>query len=513
MDDFNRDRWGRPLIVPADGGKPVAYARFSSHGQCLEDRFALEKWKLRTSARGFVNRADLFAQIAACPVDDTKRIDQLVNLALEAGGSTVGAGLGTALHEFAERIDLGHIGIDDVPAPWGHDIAAYLQMIADQQLVVIPELVECRLVNDELRLAGTADRFYRRPDGTLVCADIKTGKTIGHNPLAYIVQLAAYANSALYDIETGERTPINNVDLGTGLIIHIPSGKAECNILEVNLEAGLQAARLATEVRNWQNKKGLVRPAEPSVQAVEQAATAILAAFPGTVEIADPTRVMWVTERAKAIVAHSPLAGETLARRWPADVPTFRQTSEFTVDQLEHIIAVIDAIEAAHGVPFPANDPATTPADPVTPPVTTPAAGIDEGDNVDDTAVDELKHTIAGLTDDRKQRIAAIVTAANQANRSLSLLMRPSVRRYNIALLLVALSEYDDDIIAAIISTETGCTVDTLGATFGNLTIDQATRLACITDAFKAGELTLHYNAAGTPIIRGDIQAATTPAA
>ncbi len=47
--DFTRDRWGRPLIIPADGGKAIAYGRFSSHGSVLEDKFALEKWKIRTS--------------------------------------------------------------------------------------------------------------------------------------------------------------------------------------------------------------------------------------------------------------------------------------------------------------------------------------------------------------------------------------------------------------------------------------------------------------------------------
>lgn len=514
MTDFNRDRWGRPLIIPAEGGKPVAYSRFSSHGQCLEDKFALEKWKLRTAARGFVNRADLFAQVAACPIDDTKRIDQLVGQALEAGGSSVGAGLGTALHEFAERIDLGHITIDDVPAPWGHDIAAYLSEISAHRLTVMPDLIECRLVNDELRLAGTADRFYRRPDGRLVCADLKTGKAIGHNPLAYVVQLAAYANSVLYDIETGTRTPIGDIDLTTGLIIHVPSGKAKCHILEVDLQAGLEAARLATNVRTWQSKRGLVRPAEPPMEVVEAAAEQIAAAFPGTVEIADPARVQWVIERARAVLAHSTSAGQTLGRRWPADVPTFRQTSEFTVPQLEAIIELLNSVETAHGLPFPASDPANKPD--IDPPATmhaAPVAAVNEGADVDEMTVTALREVVANLTPDRQARINAITRAAATAGHPLSLKQKPSVRRYTIALLIVALSEYDLDIAAAIVNTQTPCTVDNIGEVCGALTIDQATRIACITDAFNAGELTLAYDAAGTPIIRGDLTAATTVAA
>lgn len=513
MIDFNRDRWGRPLIIPADGGKPIAYSRFSSHGQCLEDKFALEKWKLRTAARGFVNRADLFAQVAACPIDDTKRIDQLVGQALEAGGSSVGAGLGTALHEFAERIDLGDISIDDVPAPWGHDIAAYLSEITAHRLVVVPELIECRLVNDELRLAGTADRFYRRTDGRLVCADLKTGKAIGHNPLAYVVQLAAYANSVLYDIETGARTPIGDIDLTTGLIIHVPSGKAECHILEVDLHAGLEAARLATSVRTWQGKRGLVRPAEPPIEVVEEAAQRVAEAFPGTVEIADPARVEWVAERARAVLAHSAAAGDSLGRRWPVDVPTFRQTSEFTVQQLEAIISVLDSIETAHGLPFPASDPANKPVIAPVAEHATPPARINEGADVDDATITALREVVANLATERQARINNITRAAAAAGHPLSLKQKPSVRRYTIALLIVALSEYDLDIAAAIVGTQTPCTVDTIGEICGALTIDQATRIACITDAFNAGDLTLAYDAAGTPIVRGDLAAATTVAA
>jgi len=87
--EFQRDRWGRPMIIPTGGGKAIAYSRFSSHGQVLEDRFGLEKWKIRTSALGLVARQDLFAQLASIPADDSKRIDEILTQALEAGGGSV----------------------------------------------------------------------------------------------------------------------------------------------------------------------------------------------------------------------------------------------------------------------------------------------------------------------------------------------------------------------------------------------------------------------------------------
>ena len=130
MSDFNRDRWGRPLIIVPGETKPIPYTRFSSHGQCLEDRFGLEKWKIRTAGKGLALRSDLYAQVAACPADDSRRLDSLMEAALEAGGSSVGAGLGTALHEFTQNFDLGTATLADIPEPWRYDVEAYADLFA-----------------------------------------------------------------------------------------------------------------------------------------------------------------------------------------------------------------------------------------------------------------------------------------------------------------------------------------------------------------------------------------------
>lgn len=541
--DFNRDRWGRPLVDPPNGGKPVAYSRFSSHGQCLEDRFGLEKWKLRTAARGLVNRADLFAQVAACPPEDTKRIDGLVDQALEAGGSSVGAGLGTALHEFCERIDTGTMTLNEVPAPWGHDVAAYLATTDQYGLEIVPGLVECRLVCDELKLAGTADRFYRRPDGRLVCGDLKTGKNIGDNPLSYMVQLAAYARSHRYDPETGLRAPVGDVDLEVGYLIHLPSGKGVCTIYEVDLVAGWEAAHLATQVRTWQKRKGLVTvlsapahgnaPAETveEVSVVElpptpvptlpstDIATAIAnikAVFPGAYEVAPEARVEWARNRAKNIITYSPAAMETLARRWPEGVPTFKQTDDFSVEQLDQIVEVLTAIEAEHGMPFGFPDPTVqlVPAhvEPLAS-VRPKAPVIDEGPDVADEEVDKLRTVLTELTAERVAVINHITAAAANAGVSLSVRQRPSSRRLNIAYMLVGLSEFDLDIAAAIVGYVTPCTVDTIGVVCGALTKNEATTVARITEALNAGALSLAFEGDGTPVLRGDLSAVIPTAA
>lgn len=531
--DFNRDRWQRPLITPPDGGKPIPYDRFSSHGQRLEDRFNLEAWKLRTAAIGIAQRPDLYAQVAACPADDKKRLDMLLKQALEAGGSTIGAGLGTALHEFTQRVDDGSITVDDVPSPWNLDIAAYRAALDEYGLTIIPELIECTLVNDELRLAGTADRFYRDTDGKILLADIKTGKSIGDNPLAYIVQAAAYANSVLYNVETGERTPIDGLVTDVALLVHVPAGQARCDIYAIDAVAGYEAAKTATDVKRWQRTKGLIAPlstpahgsngveqtdkstVEPTPEvpvplSVDQAIETIKEVFPGAIVLADEARTTWVFERTKTLIRHSTTAAEALARRWPENVPTFKTTLNFSDEQLDAIIGVLDQIEAEHGVPFGALDPTITPqpvanvetivnARPV-------ATVVDEGPDADPGHLDALRATLGSLTVDQQTWIGQITTDANTAGFPLSLKQKPTLRRLRIAQTLVRLAQYDADIAAAIVRTVIPDLDGTrFGAAVGALTIDQATRIACITDAVDAGDLTLGFDDTGAPVIRGDL--------
>jgi hypothetical protein len=299
--DFKRDGYLRPLIIPADGGEAIPYGRFSSHGSVLEDKFALEKWKIRTSAIGLTKRSDLYAQLAACAPEDSKRLDQIMNQALEAGGGSVGANLGTALHEFTQRVDLGEITVDEINEPWRSDVEAYLSALEAHNLTVIRELIEVNLVNDELLLAGTADRFYHSTRG-VICADIKTGKQISKNPLAYAVQLASYANSMLYDIETGTRKPIaDDLELRTGYIIHIPANKGRCDIYEVDLMEAMAAARLASTVKQWQKRTDLVRNIGPAKPAVKKAVKPAETPSESPVSLASPDRDQWVRGRIKHV--------------------------------------------------------------------------------------------------------------------------------------------------------------------------------------------------------------------
>src|SRR5690606_1008152 len=59
-----RDRWGRPLIVPPGGGDPVAYTRVSTLAKALDDTSNLMAWKQRVTAVGLARRQDLRTRLA-----------------------------------------------------------------------------------------------------------------------------------------------------------------------------------------------------------------------------------------------------------------------------------------------------------------------------------------------------------------------------------------------------------------------------------------------------------------
>lgn len=517
--DFNRDRWGRPLVIPPNGGKPIAYSRFSSHGQCLEDRFGLEKWKLRTAGKGLASRPDLFAQVAACPADDSRRLDTLMDSALEAGGSTVGAGIGTALHEFTQNLDLGLITLGDIPEPWRFDVDAYRRTIDAAGLIIDPTLVEVTLVNDTLFLAGTADRFYDVGDGTLICADIKTGKSIGDNPLAYIVQLAAYANSVRYDIETGERTTVGTVNHATGLLIHVPSGKAECTIYEVDLNDGLELAHLATRVRAMQKRRNTVNkmsvtPTAPTValtategaaQQMQGTATAAAAA-PST--FAPDNRIHWLEQRIRRIITN-PTAAREMRVLWPAGVPTLKQSRNLTDNEVDRIVATCDVVEASHGIEFGDPDPTkiTEPPAAVTPIVRTVEADIDEGDLADAALIRMLQADLNQLDDEAKNFLKWLTQSCSSAKASVSLRQLPSQRRLEIGRFLHRISVlHDRDMLRAVMTTVApNFDIERPGRTIGRLTIDQARQAHNISRlVVDSTTVRLAYHPDGTPFIDGD---------
>jgi len=247
--DVPRDEFGRPLVVPPDGGPRVPYMRTTTFIKPLDDPTKLHRWQQRQLVAGLARRPDLVTAAAADP-DNADLLDDVVTRAIEP--SSAAATVGTALHLLTERLDRGE-ALGHVPPTHSGDLGAYERATASIEWTNI----ETFRVLDQWRVAGTADRIGRY-GGRLVVADIKTG-SIGFAG-KFAAQLSIYARALPYDIETDRRGPADAVDLSRGLIVHLPAGKGECRLYWVDLEKGWAACNLARRVWRWRDTRGLLTP-------------------------------------------------------------------------------------------------------------------------------------------------------------------------------------------------------------------------------------------------------------
>jgi len=249
--EVERDRYGRPLIKPKDGGKPTAYTRATTIANSLDDPAALTAWKMRMAAIGLTVRSDLLLAISAAQ-EDKMAINRYIEDAMEVAGASRAATIGTALHAFAEKLDLGQ-ELGPIPEEWAGDIRAYEQ--ATKQLNKI--FIEQFCVLDKFKIAGTPDRVVEYK-GERFIADIKTGRIDHPNNIA--IQLAIYAHGSPYDIATGRRGSWGDVNKDKAIIIHLPAGTGLCKLVWIDIAEGWKGVQFAMKVRQWRDKKGLATP-------------------------------------------------------------------------------------------------------------------------------------------------------------------------------------------------------------------------------------------------------------
>lgn len=251
--EIARDRYGRPLVVPKTGGKPVAYTRATTIANSLDDPSALTAWKMRMAAIGLTVRSDLLLAISAAQ-EDKMAINKYIEDAMEVAGASRAATIGTALHAFAEKLDLGQ-ELGPIPDEWAGDLRAYEE--ATKQLNNL--FIEQFCVLDKYKIAGTPDRIVEYK-GERFIADIKTGRIDHPNNIA--IQLAIYANGNPYDIATGRRGTWGNVNKDKAIIIHLPAGTGLCKLVWIDIAEGWKGVQFAMKVRQWRDKKGLATPFE-----------------------------------------------------------------------------------------------------------------------------------------------------------------------------------------------------------------------------------------------------------
>lgn len=265
MTEIQRDRWDRPLVIPPNGGRPVPYTRISTFAKALDDGYGIAQWKLRMAVLGVSTNRHLMQQASAVasryedPVREGKAVlGAIADEALTLAGAGTASATGTALHDYAEQLDKGQDPWAFVPTEFTALLREYVRATRGLE----PLDSEVFVVNDTLQVAGSLDRLYRMPDGSVRVADLKTGADEPKYPLGVTTQIALYADGFRYDPATGERSPLHpDLDAGRGLLVHLPF-KAEqprCDLFTLDLEVGRAAAALAGDVRNMRK----VKPIEP----------------------------------------------------------------------------------------------------------------------------------------------------------------------------------------------------------------------------------------------------------
>lgn len=270
-----------------------SWTRATTLASTLADRYALERWGQRNVVLGIAARPDLYALAASCTPEDKEQLGQIVDQAQEAAKARSGANLGTALHRLTERVDRGELL--DVPDQWKPDIDAYCQTLADASISILPEWIERVVINPAIEAAGTLDRLIFL-DGKFTIADLKTGSVdYGMGDIA--VQLAIYANSSHAWIGDPDTVPrdqwgryklphpddephvyeiLPEIDTERALVIHLPVGKGECTLHEVDIKAGREAIDLALAVRSWRKRDDLNHLATSTYSSASPAASVAL---------------------------------------------------------------------------------------------------------------------------------------------------------------------------------------------------------------------------------------------
>lgn len=264
---LERDHYGRPKVVPPNGGKPTPYTRCTTFVDCLDDKYNLQRWQQRMVALGVADRPDLVLAVLASrgkPKQEQKQeLDGITTKAMDAAQAGAAVTTGSAVHSLTELIDRGE-ELPTIPEAYQADLDAYRRETRDLH----PVLLEQFTVLDDYKVGGTPDRVVSY-QGRGYIADVKTG-SIDFGAMKIAMQLAVYARSTPYDPATQTRGtyPIE-VDQDWGIVIHLPAGEGRCELRWVDLQVGWSAVEIASKVRYWRSYKGWYQPFE--VAAVEDA--------------------------------------------------------------------------------------------------------------------------------------------------------------------------------------------------------------------------------------------------
>ena len=272
----DRDQWGRYKILGAGYTRATTFAKLGS------STYALGEWNERMLIKGLVLRPDLLAMAHSLDVKrDKGTLNKIADDAQEYAGNKVAANIGTAYHTFTERLDAGLMTLDDVPAQWRTRCRQYIDALALHGLTTRPEWMErttavrADQVSAPVGVAGTLDRIFQEPDGTLVIGDLKTSSNIEYSWSEIAVQLALYAHGVnthgLFDWNTKTWSgPAMDQKVRTdyAIVMHLPADGDGCVLYKVDLVKGWEFAQVSGLVQARQKAKNvaveMVPPPRPA---------------------------------------------------------------------------------------------------------------------------------------------------------------------------------------------------------------------------------------------------------
>ena len=246
-----RDQWERPLILPPDGGKPVAYRRASTFAEVLENHIGLENWKRRLTAEGLAQRPDL---VQAIHTANKREVMAICEEAMTAAGGDVASRNGTTMHGLTDRLDAGESMPKGLPANIRAMLDAYRREMERFEYLDGERFV----VQDKIKVAGTYDRRVRdKQTGRVHIGDLKTGQSLEHLALKTPAQVAVYASGVWYDLD-GTREE-HGADRDRGLLIWLPwtddPDKAICELRWLDLRIGRRTILEAFKVEEFRKIK------------------------------------------------------------------------------------------------------------------------------------------------------------------------------------------------------------------------------------------------------------------
>jgi hypothetical protein len=278
VDTTRRDQWGRYLVVPPTGGKPIGYTRVTTVAKALDNGGGLANWKASQAICGTLIRRGLRAQWEALLAEhggdpwyankaSKAACKRLVEECAAVGGANDRREMGSSLHTITALADLGSTPthLSDETA---QDLGAYQAGLASAGIKIDPSLIETTVVLDAFQVAGTFDRLAVVPGFDLpLVADLKTGADLSYSWPSISVQLAAYSRADhIYrqgiatDGSQDRRLPMPEVDQRYGLVMWLDAGSNKLELFLVELEPGWEAFEHSIWTRHWRSRRDIAFP-------------------------------------------------------------------------------------------------------------------------------------------------------------------------------------------------------------------------------------------------------------